>query len=174
QFEDMPLEQALQRLFEDQPFTYELFKNSIIIKPIPRVAESGNAREEQQEEIRVNGLVVDSTGAPLTGVSVVVKGSPIIGTTTDLNGRYVLEVPEGAVLVFSMIGFATQEIPVGEKTIIDVTLLLSLDQLDNVVVVAFGTQKKKEVVGAVTTITPSELKVPSSNLTTALAGRLAG
>src|SRR3546814_4677876 len=73
-----------------------------------------------------------------------------------------------------MIGFNTQEIPVGEKTVIDVTLLLSFDQLDDVVVVAFGTQKKKEVVGAVTTINPSELKVPSSNLTTALAGRLAG
>src|SRR5690606_1314449 len=65
-------------------------------------------------------------------------------------------------------------IPVKGKEIIDVVLSISSSQLDDVVVVAFGEQKKQELVGAVTTINPSELKVPSSNLTTAFAGRLAG
>src|SRR5690606_4349090 len=102
------------------------------------------------------------------------KGNTRIGTTTDLNGRYVLEVPSDAILVFSMIGFTTSEVSVVNKTVIDVKLEMSSSNLEDVVVVAFGTQKKKEVVGAVTTINPSELKIPSSNLTTALAGRLAG
>ncbi|QEC52376.1 TonB-linked SusC/RagA family outer membrane protein [Anseongella ginsenosidimutans] len=125
-------------------------------------------------DIGVRGTVQDSAGNTLPGVSVTVKGQTTIGTTTDLNGKYFLEVPDGATLIFSMIGYEQQEIPVNGRELIDVTLHESTSQLDDVVVVAFGTQKKSEMVGAVTTINPSELKVPSSNLTTALAGRLAG
>jgi len=111
----------------------------------------------------------------MPGVSVIVKNKPSIGTTTDLNGKYILEIPDGdAVLVFSMVGFATQEIPVNGRRVLDVTITQSADNLDEVVVVAFGTQKKESVIGSITTIKPSELKVPSSNLTTALAGRIAG
>src|SRR5690606_34257966 len=97
-----------------------------------------------------------------------------IGTTTDLNGKYFLEVPDGATVVFSLVGFEKQEIPVNGSELIDVSLTEATSMLDDVVVVAFGTQKKQDVIGAVTSINPSELKVPSSNLTTALAGRLAG
>ncbi|SEM03680.1 TonB-linked outer membrane protein, SusC/RagA family [bacterium A37T11] len=122
----------------------------------------------------VYGTVVDSTGAILSGVSVVVKDKKSIGTTTDANGKFILDVPPKAVLVFTMVGFDEQQIDVGAKKDFRVVLLPSSSQLDDVVVVAFGTQKKKEVVGSVTTINPQELKVPSSNLTTALAGRLAG
>src|SRR5690606_7337277 len=77
-------------------------------------------------------------------------------------------------LVFSMVGFDPQEIVIGNQTSIDVTLQVSSTQLDEAVVVAFGTQKRTDLIGSVTSINPSELKVPSSNLTTALAGRLAG
>lgn len=122
----------------------------------------------------INGLVVDSSGSPLPGVTVYLKANRSVGTTTDLNGRYVLNVPENAVVVYSMVGFDTQEVPVGAKEEIDIVLRPSSNQLGETVVVAFGTQKKQEVVGAVTTINPSELKVPSSNLTTALAGKLSG
>ncbi|GAA4307755.1 TonB-dependent receptor [Compostibacter hankyongensis] len=122
----------------------------------------------------VRGLVTDSSGAPMPGVTVSVKDKPTVGTTTDLNGRYILVVPDNAVLVFSMVGFDKQEVPVSGKTSIDIRLLPASNTLGETVVVAFGTQKKEDVVGAVTTIDPAELKVPSSNLTTALAGRLAG
>src|SRR5690606_17978994 len=116
-----------------------------------------------------------TSGAPLPGVSVSVKNNNNIGTSTDLNGRYVLDVPPGAtVLVFSLIGFETREIPVGEQSTINLELKISTSTLEDVVVVAFGEQKKTDVIGAVTTVNPSELKVPSSNLTTALAGRIAG
>lgn len=125
-------------------------------------------------KVEVRGTVSDTTG-PLPGVSVYVKNSPNIGTTTDINGKYILEVPdENSVLVFRMVGFTTQEIPVRGKTIINVKIKPAENQLEEAVVVAFGTQKRESVIGSITTINPKELKVPSSNLTTALAGRVAG
>lgn len=123
----------------------------------------------------VRGTVTDTTGMPLPGVTISIKSAPSVGTTTDLNGKYVLDIPEGAtVLVFSMIGYDRQEIPISGRDVINVQLAIASNQLEETVIVGFGTQKKKEVVGAVTSINPKELKVPSSNLTTALAGRLAG
>lgn len=122
----------------------------------------------------VTGRVTDKNGSPLPGVTVYVKDNKKIGTTTDMNGRYILIAPDNAVLVFSMIGFDSQEISTKETTTVNVTLSPSSSQLGETVVVAFGTQKKEELVGAVTAINPGELKVPSSNLTAALAGRLAG
>lgn len=122
----------------------------------------------------VRGTVSDSIG-PMPGVSVTVKSQPSIGTTTDLNGKYILDVPgDNAVLVFSMVGYETREISVTGKSVIDVIIQPSVNQLEEAVVVAFGTQKKESVIGSITTINPTELKVPSSNLTTALAGRLSG
>lgn len=124
----------------------------------------------------VTGLVTDSAGNPFTGVSVSVKNSAkgTIGTTTDINGRYILLVPENAVLVFSMVGYTEQEISVSGRSTVNVVMIPAENDLGEVVVVAFGTQKKENVVGAVTTINPKDLKVPSSNLTTALAGRVSG
>ncbi len=123
----------------------------------------------------VRGTVTDTTGMPLPGVTISVKSAPSVGTTTDLNGKYVLDIPEGAtVLVYSMIGYDRQEIPINGRDVINVQLAIASSQLEETVIVGFGTQKKREVVGAVTTINPKDLKVPSSNLTTALAGRLAG
>lgn len=122
----------------------------------------------------VSGKITDSTGSPLPGVTVFVKNDRSIGTTTDLHGRYILQVPDNATLVYSMVGFEQQEISAAGRTVINVKLLPVRTTLGETVVVAFGKQKKQDVVGAVTSINPSELKVPSSNLTTALAGRLAG
>ena len=123
---------------------------------------------------RISGTVTDSSGVPMPGVTVSIKEKPSIGTTTDLNGNFALDVPENATLVFSMVGFDKQEVPVGNKAELKIQMHPSANTLGETVVVAFGKQKKADVVGAVTTINPSELKVPASNLTTALAGRLAG
>ncbi|WP_448636587.1 TonB-dependent receptor plug domain-containing protein [Pedobacter panaciterrae] len=110
---------------------------------------------------------------PLIGVSVFVKNKPNIGTSTDPNGRYSIKVPPNSILVFKMVGFTEVQRPANQQTI-DVVLEEDKSTLDEVQVVAFGTQKKESVVGSITTIKPSELKVPSSNLTTALSGRVAG
>ena len=131
------------------------------------------SRTFQQNERVISGKVIeDNQGIP--GVNVLIKGTTR-GTTTDAEGKYTLNVPNDAqALVFTFIGYQTQEVPIGNKAIIDVTLVPDVAMLGEVVVVGFGTQKKESVVGSMTTIKPTELKVPSSNLTTALAGRVAG
>src|SRR3546814_730038 len=88
-----------------------------------------------------------------------------------------MEIPadmQAPVLVVSILGFETQEVPVKGREVVNVVIVESSAQLEDVVVVAFGKQKRTDMVGAVTSVNPSELKVPSSNLTTALAGRMAG
>lgn len=112
-------------------------------------------------------------GITIPGVSVRIKGAPT-GTQTDVNGVYSISVKAGDILLFSYIGSYSQEKTVGSSLVINVALKSSSSDLGEVVVTAFGKQKKTDVIGSVTTIKPGELKVPSSNLTTALAGRLAG
>lgn len=122
---------------------------------------------------QITGTVSDTVGI-LPGVSVRVKGTNT-GVSTGSNGKFILDVPDGNVIVvFSMVGYITQEIQVNGRSIINVTLKVSLNSLDDIAVVAFGTQKKSSMVSSVTTINPSELKTPSSNLTNSLAGRVAG
>ncbi|WP_316789145.1 TonB-dependent receptor [Pedobacter frigoris] len=126
-----------------------------------------------RQDTLIQGMVVDSLKRGLPGVSIYVKGKTNIGTTTDLNGRYSIKVPQNVVLIFKMVGFVAIERPANQP-VIDVTLSEDNSTLNEIQVVAFGTQKKESVVGAITTIKPGELKVPSSNLTTALQGRIAG
>ncbi|MFV0507547.1 MAG: carboxypeptidase-like regulatory domain-containing protein, partial [Bacteroidales bacterium] len=122
----------------------------------------------------VSGLVTDSEGEPLPGVTVMIKGSTK-GTLTDAEGTYSLSAPEGATLQFSFIGMANTEIVVGNQKSFNVILQESAEALDEVVVTAFGaTQKKESVVGSIQSIRPDELIVPSSSLSNAFAGRLAG
>ena len=122
------------------------------------------------------GLVTDSLGQAIPGVSISVKGNEKVSTSTDEKGMYVIRITNSSsILLFSNVGYHTQEVPVGGRREINVIMQASDAEIEQVVVVAFGSQrKKKETVGSMSTINPSELKVPSSNLTTALAGRVAG
>jgi len=124
-----------------------------------------------QDEIVVSGTVKDSDG-PLPGASVSLKFSKL-AVQANTEGKFSLKVPANGTLVFSMVGYKTKEVEIKGESKIDV-VLESLNNLDEVAVVAFGTQKKSSILSAITTINPKELKVPSSNLTTALAGKLAG
>ena len=129
--------------------------------------------QESKSTKEIRGTVTDSSGA-VAGVSVIVKNKSSIGTATDLNGKFLLNVPNDAVLVFSIVGYDNQEVSVKGQEVINIRLQRSTGSLDDVVIVAYGKQKRRELVGSVTSIKPSDLKIPSSNLTTALAGRLAG
>jgi TonB-linked SusC/RagA family outer membrane protein len=127
-----------------------------------------------QEGKKITGTVTSAEGESLPGVNILVKNTNI-GTVTDINGNYTITLPdENNILIFSFIGYVKQEVEVGGRTVLNVVLSADVTALDEVVVVGFGTQKKESVVGAMTSIKPSELKVPSSNLTTALAGRVSG
>ena len=122
----------------------------------------------------IQGIVKDATdGSYLPGVSVYIKGTER-GTSTDANGAFAVSASVGDSLVFSLIGKVTVTQAVGQRNIIEVTLYDDTKALGEVTVVAFGTQKKQSVVASIETIKPSELRIPSSNLTTAFAGRIPG
>lgn len=123
---------------------------------------------------QITGAVRDSLGT-MPGVTISVKGKPKIGTISDQNGKFILDVPDDdAILVFKMVGYLDKEVSIAGKQHIEVLMKVDDQKLDEVVVVAFGKQRKQDLIGAVTTINPSELKIPASNLTTALAGKVAG
>ncbi|WP_367950034.1 SusC/RagA family TonB-linked outer membrane protein, partial [uncultured Parabacteroides sp.] len=126
----------------------------------------------QQKPIK--GTVVDATGEPLIGVNVSVKGTTI-GTITDVDGKYSLEVPAKGTLVFSFIGYKTAEIPIGSQSVVDQTLNEDTQNIDEVVVVGYGVQKKASLTGAVATLKGEELKAsPTTNLTNGMVGRMPG
>ncbi|MDD3901734.1 MAG: carboxypeptidase-like regulatory domain-containing protein, partial [Dysgonamonadaceae bacterium] len=128
----------------------------------------------QAQQVSVTGKVVEAgTGEPLPGVSIMVDKSTR-GVTTDIDGTFEIRALPTDKLVFSFIGMENQTIVVGTKTYVEIELSPKSDELEEVTVVAFGKQKKESVIGAISTVNPKDLKVPSSNLTTALAGNMAG
>ncbi|MCS3119068.1 carboxypeptidase-like regulatory domain-containing protein [Bacteroides fragilis] len=102
------------------------------------------------------------------------KGNSTLGTVTNVEGNFTLMAPENSTLVASFIGYTPVEILLKGKKIVVFKLVPDAQSLEEVVVVGFGTQKKASVVGAVQSIKPAELRVPSSNLSTSFAGRIAG
>jgi len=123
----------------------------------------------------VSGKVTDpKDGAPLPGVSVTVKGQTT-GVTTDMNGNYSIPVPPGATLVFSHTGYEGQQLKVGEQASINVQLQLSNAALGEVVVIGYGTVRKKDLTGSVGSVKATQLQErPSASVNEALSGRIAG
>ncbi|MDB5158859.1 MAG: SusC/RagA family TonB-linked outer membrane protein [Mucilaginibacter sp.] len=128
-----------------------------------------------QENIQVRGTVSDTLSHPIQGATVAVSGSAKIGAITDKEGNYAITVKSNATLIFSSVGFIKVTVDVNGQKVLNVHLKEFVTQSEEIVVTAFGRKQLKEaVVGSVTTINPKELKIPASNLTTALAGRVAG
>ena len=123
----------------------------------------------------ITGVVKDAaTGEPLPGATVQVKGTSR-GEMTDDQGRYSVTVTEkGATLVFSYILYVTQEVRLGNSDVVNVLLKEDANQLDDVVVVAYGKQKKEHLVSSIQSVNADELKMPSASLSTGFAGKLAG
>ncbi len=126
-----------------------------------------------QQQVTVTGIVTDETGDALPGAAIRVKGSTR-GVTTDVDGSFSINVNSTDILEVSFMGYETVEVPVQNRRKIDVKLNPKANEMEEVTVVAFAKQKKESVIASVSTINPTELKVPSSNLTTAFAGRIAG
>jgi len=122
----------------------------------------------------LKGKIVDATGEPLPGATVQLKGSTK-GVISDMDGNFEFSnCSAGSILIVSFVGMETKEIKYNGEDFLKITLKPKTDELDEVTVVAFAKQKKESVVASITTVKPAELRVPSSNLTTALAGRVAG
>jgi TonB-dependent starch-binding outer membrane protein SusC len=170
-----PLREVLDQLF-DESITYEVIGKQIVLKenaeePVIEIATV----ERAVPAVQVSGTISDEAGAPLPGVNILEKGTTN-GTTSDVNGKYTLSVASpGSVLIFSFIGYVTQEIAVGDRTTIDIGLQPDVSTLQEVVVVGYGEQKKATVTGAVTSVKSDQItQAPVTNLSNALAGRLPG
>ncbi len=126
------------------------------------------------QNVTIKGTVKSSDGTTMPGVSVVVKGTTN-GTITNIDGKFSVSAPSEGILVFSFVGFETTELPIAGKTQIDVTLNQTVTNLNEVVVVGYGKQKKKDVTGAVAVVSSKEFESrPSTNLGDALEGKVAG
>lgn len=126
------------------------------------------------QSITVNGTVIDDTGLPIPGATVLIKGTNQ-GTTTDFDGKFEIEVSSEAILVISFVGFTTVEEPVNGRTEITITLKEDLQTLDEVVVVGYGTQKKSVVTGAISSIKQTDLEdLPITRVEQSLQGRTSG
>lgn len=163
---------------------YEVAGQQIVIKrntapgtvPASGKGSSTVASPAESMDVQITGRVVGENGIALPGVNIQVK-STTLGTSTDAEGRYRLTIAERAntVLIFSYIGYATQEVAVGNQTTVNVTMAVDDKTLNEVVVVGYGTQRKRDVTGAVVSVSEETLKeVPAPNLINQLKGRAAG
>jgi len=165
---------ALKKVFEGQDFTYTIRNKTVVV--YQKENTFLNRISDYFKAININGKVTDEKGVALPGVTVQLKGTSTVAYT-NTAGNYSITVPnEDAGLVFTFIGFTTQEIKVGNKTTINVMMKESTSQLQETVIVAYGTQKKRDLTGAVSTISGDSFKdLPSTiNLEEALQGRAAG
>ncbi|MES2063358.1 MAG: TonB-dependent receptor [Bacteroidota bacterium] len=160
--------QALDEAFKDQPLTYKIFQETIVVKK----KDTDNTPEFKA--IDITGTVTDAKG-PLPGVNVKLKGTTT-GTSTDANGKYKLNLPDGnGTLVFSFIGYNSQEVAIGNRQTIDVVMTEESKALNEVVVVGYGTQKRVDLTGSVGSVSAKTLQErPQTNLEQELAGRIAG
>jgi TonB-linked SusC/RagA family outer membrane protein len=151
------------------------FSNAGTVKSNPPNNTLAMLKEAKLNALTLKGIVKDRvTGLGLPGVSVKVKGSQI-GTNTDTNGNFTLQVPDNSTIVFSYIGYEPMEIPVNGQTYLTVALQPVSGNLNEVVVVGYGTQKRTSVTGALSTIPVAEItQKPVVNLTNALVGRASG
>lgn len=137
------------------------------------VVRSSHAASPQQSK-QISGVVKDTSGEPVIGANVIVKGTTI-GTMTDIDGQFVLEVPSDAILQISYIGYIQQEMPIRNQSVFNIQLVEDSQALDEVVVVGFGTQKKVNLTGSVGTVNAEALEArPVMNATQALQGMVPG
>lgn len=173
----LTIDKILSEILEGTGLTYSIFDRQVVIGPDK---ENGNASSSEIQKAMapgdvktVSGIVKDDVGVGLPGVSISIKRTTR-GTLSDANGEFKLQAALGDTLVFSFIGMNTVEKIVNQRSIIDVVLYSDNKELEEVQVVAFGTQKKESVIASINTVKPGELKQPASNLTSALAGKIPG
>ncbi len=179
-FNNAHLIDVLEKSFSNQALTYAISNNTIIVQQksssfAPDALIDIKNLTEKALPSEIKGLVTDSKGDGLIGVSVKVKGTTI-GVSTDVNGRYSINVPDGSsVLVFTYIGYTTKEVSISGRTSMDVQLVQNAESLQEIVVVGYGTQKKSDLTGSIVSVTAKDIKDQAfSNINQALQGKVAG
>ncbi|WP_165500473.1 TonB-dependent receptor [Pedobacter psychroterrae] len=171
-FKEVSLEVALSKVLDNRPLTYSVTGKSIVVKEREK-PRTTLAQQSVQRQMKVSGTVKDELASPIPGVNVRVTGKQG-GATTDGNGKFTIEVEPTDTLEFTYIGYKKQLAPVRNKVDINVVMEPEAGSLEEVAVVGYGRQKKASLVGAQVTLRPEELKLPVRDLTSAIAGRLAG
>ncbi|MDR1369370.1 MAG: TonB-dependent receptor [Dysgonamonadaceae bacterium] len=168
---DHTVESILDRLFENAGVEYEITENNLILISPDNISVS---QQILQQKINITGTIVDEQGEPVIGANIVEKGTAN-GVISNINGEFSITVPNIAVLQVSYIGYILQDISVRGRTSIRVVLTEDTHSLEEVIVVGYGTQKRANITGAVSTVNAKELvKAPSSNVSQNLSGRLPG
>ena len=164
------VEEVLQKLVDPSVLKYSVIDKTVVISNI----KSKEFNSSQQEK-SIKGAVKDGSGAPIPGVSVVVKGTTR-GSLTDLDGNYSMTgVSNGNVLLFSFVGMNTKEVTVGNQSVINVTLEESTIGIEEVVAIGYGAQKKRDISTSISSVSSDDLKdKPNSNFAQAISGKMAG
>jgi len=166
---DVSVNAVLDEALKGRNLSYSVVSSKSIV--ISEKKAEPNVDDSKQK--RIVGKVFDENGEPIPGADIGVQGSTR-GVATDVDGSFAIDVKPTDKLIVSYLGMEQQVVTVGELTVINIKMAPKSNELDAVTVVAFGKQKKESVLASIATVKPSELKVPSSNLTTAFAGRIAG
>ncbi|RYF74892.1 MAG: SusC/RagA family TonB-linked outer membrane protein, partial [Cytophagaceae bacterium] len=175
------LNEVLESILQPNQLTYNLSDRQIILSRIskvnvPRVQGALNTPTSELIDQVITGKVTDEKNVGLPGVSVVLRGSNR-GATTDANGVYKLTVPDGdnVLITFSFVGYQSQEVTVGSRTTLNISMTPDVSALDEVVVIGYGAVRKKDLTGSVVQLKSEQLKeVPTANVLEAAQGKIAG
>lgn len=173
---EVSLQEALNACLKDQPLSYSIIDNVVLIKlrTTPPEVRPSAAAAEMPDPIVIKGRVQNQRGEPLAGVTISIKGKSTVGLSND-DGVYTISAEPTDVLVFTYTGLVTKEVPVDRRTSIDVSLQISAGDLNEVVVVGYGTQKKKDLVGSVSVASAKDFgNVATSNVSQLIQGKMAG
>jgi TonB-linked SusC/RagA family outer membrane protein len=181
QVKDAAIEDVLQKVFAEQPLNYSIDEKTVLVKGravkykgLPSDVLPDSIARANYIDISVSGIVKDSTGASLPGVSVFIKGTNR-GTITNADGRYVLNTPVDAILVFTLVGYKTIEQSVSGKSVINITLQENSNTLDAVVVVGYGTSTKRKINSSISTLAMDNVaSLPVQSINDGVAGRING
>ncbi|MBK0383646.1 TonB-dependent receptor [Pedobacter sp. SD-b] len=172
-FSNLTLKDALDKLFLSQPLSYTIKDKTVVI--MPKETPFADHLDKIFSVVKIDGKVVDENGQPLPGVGIKLKGSSI-GTLSNVNGEFSITVPDGnGTLIFSFIGYATQEVPLAGKTKLQISLKPITGGLDEVVVIGYGSVKKRDLTGAVSSVKAEDLVMSSGpEIGSMLKGKVAG
>ena len=176
QVKDRPLDEVLDLCFKDQALSYVIEDKTIVVKEREMPGQARQTDERNLPDLTISGRVTDSgSGDPIPGVNVVIKGTTQ-GTTTDAEGRYSLSAPENATLVFSSIGYMSQEVAVNNRSVINIDLMVDVQTLDDVVIIGYGTERRSRIMGSIGSVSNESIEQSKGIVSPeqAIQGRVAG
>lgn len=167
------LYEVLTKLVHQTGLSFIQINENIHVRPIDYQNEKVRIQLEEEDK-EITGVVADASGLPLPGVTILKKGTTI-GTVTDLDGSYSIEADAGDVLIFSFVGFSTQEVTVGNSSSLNVQLSDDTKSLEEVVVIGYGAVKKSDLTGSVSSVKATEIQqTPITSIDQGLVGRASG